>query len=33
MNDRYEFRNIKDNEAEQAVRIEKVCFPPKLINF
>lgn len=28
MNDRYEFRSIKDNEAEQAVRIEQVCFPP-----
>ena len=28
MNNRYEFRIIKDNEAEQAVRIEQVCFPP-----
>ena len=23
-----DFRIIKDNEAEQAVRIEQVCFPP-----
>lgn len=28
MNNRYEFRIIKDNEAEQAVSIEQVCFPP-----
>ena len=28
MDNRYEFRIIKDNEAEQAVRIEQVCFPP-----
>ena len=28
MNNRYEFRIIKDNEAEQAVRIEQLCFPP-----
>lgn len=26
--DRFEFRNISPDEAEQAVEIEKICFPP-----
>ena len=25
---RFEFRNIKKNEAEQAAEIERICFPP-----
>ena len=28
MMDRYEFRNIRPEEADQAVQIEKICFPP-----
>lgn len=27
--ERFEFRNIKQEEAEQAVSIEQICFPPK----
>ncbi len=26
--DRFEFRNIRTEEAEQAVEIEQICFPP-----
>lgn len=26
--ERYEFRNIKPEEAEQAAKIEQICFPP-----
>lgn len=26
--DRFEFRQIRPDEAEQAVRIEQICFPP-----
>ena len=26
--EKFEFRNIKEDEAEQAVTIEQVCFPP-----
>lgn len=26
--EKYEFRNIRQEEAEQAVEIEKICFPP-----
>lgn len=26
--DRYEFRNIKPEEAEEAAEIERICFPP-----
>lgn len=26
--EKYEFRSIKQEEAEQAVRIEQICFPP-----
>lgn len=26
--ERYEFRNIRQEEAEQAVAIEQICFPP-----
>ena len=25
---RFEFRNIKKNEAEQTAEIERICFPP-----
>lgn len=28
INERFEFRSIDPKEAEQAVRIEQVCFPP-----
>lgn len=28
MYERFEFRNIKAEEAEQAARIEEICFPP-----
>lgn len=28
MDERFEFRNIRQEEAPQAVRIEQVCFPP-----
>ena len=28
ISERYEFRNIKQNEAEQAAEIERICFPP-----
>ena len=26
--ERFEFRNIKQNEAEEAAEIERICFPP-----
>lgn len=26
--EKYEFRSIRPDEAEQAVRIEQICFPP-----
>ena len=25
---RFEFRNIKQDEAEEAAEIERICFPP-----
>ena len=28
ISERYEFRNIKQNEAEEAAEIERICFPP-----
>jgi HAD superfamily hydrolase (TIGR01509 family) len=28
LNERFEFRNIYSEEADQAVRIEQICFPP-----
>ena len=28
LTERFEFRNICDNEIEQAVTIEQICFPP-----
>ena len=28
LNERFEFRNILPEEADQAVSIEKICFPP-----
>ncbi len=28
LHERYEFRYIKQNEAEQAAQIEQICFPP-----
>ena len=28
LNERFEFRNIRPEEAGQAVRIEQICFPP-----
>lgn len=28
MTDRFEFRNIREAEADQAVEIEQICFPP-----
>ena len=28
INDRFEFRNIREEESEQAAEIETVCFPP-----
>ena len=28
LHEKYEFRNIKRDEIEQAVKIEAVCFPP-----
>lgn len=29
INERYEFRNIRPGEGEQAAAIERACFPPK----
>ena len=26
--ERFEFRNIKQDEAEEAAEIERICFPP-----
>ena len=26
--DRFEFRSVKANEAEEVAEIEKICFPP-----
>ena len=28
LDDKYEFRSINQDEADQAVRIEQICFPP-----
>ncbi len=28
MSDRFEYRNIRSHEADQAVAIEQICFPP-----
>ena len=28
ISEKYEFRNIKQNEAEEAAEIERICFPP-----
>ena len=28
MTEKFEFRNIRPDEAEQAVEIEQICFPP-----
>ena len=28
LDDKYEFRSINQSEADQAVRIEQICFPP-----
>ena len=28
LEERFEFRNIRSDEAEQAVAIEQICFPP-----
>ena len=28
ISERYEFRNIKPDEAEEAAEIERICFPP-----
>lgn len=28
LTDRFEFRNIREDEADQAVTIEQICFPP-----
>ncbi len=28
LTERFEFRDIKQNEGDQAVRIEQICFPP-----
>lgn len=28
LNNRFEFRNIKPEEIEEAIRIEQICFPP-----
>lgn len=28
LNERFEFRNIRQEEAEQAIAIEQICFPP-----
>ena len=28
ISERYEFRNIKQDEAEEAAEIERICFPP-----
>lgn len=28
LNERFEFRNIRQDEAEQAIAVEQICFPP-----
>ncbi len=29
LEEKFEFRNIKQEEADQAVKIEEICFPPE----
>ena len=29
LEERFEFRNITQEEADQAVKIEEICFPPQ----